>query len=284
MLSSKHLSRILRRAVAGLLVLALLTAAPLALTAAEDPESSSPALPALPDAPVGEKSTVVVAAPKGIRVFADSSLSGASTNYPAGTELTVSSCKNGTSCVYDSTGTIRGYCSSTGLVDGSDTLYFLPPYLCENGLVSDLVDLDYYLLTHPDSLLINGRDDTVLLQRDVLDLLERLAKEPELADNQIWIESGYTTSDSDPYHIEFNSGMLKCSTSTGCVFEISLHDANGKKLEVQMQGTLVKKMSRYNFSLYNNPNRNGVFYYGLFGDYLPVDIPMSEMPRLAVHS
>lgn len=260
-------SGILARSLCGLCALLLTATAPVCLAASGGDEE-----------PV-VKTQMVAAAGKGVQVYTNESLAGGSVNYPAGSLLTVASNGNGVYRVYDQSGNIQGYCSAVNLADKEDLIFCLPPYLVEDGVFSDMVDLDYYLYTHPDSLLINGKDDTILLQRTVIEALEKVAVKLG-SDYQLWIEEGYAISSAEPYVIEV--GNMHLSFNTGCALILSVHDGAGVKKDLTLQSSANKLMISGGFTLNDNPGGKGVYYYNLFPNYLGVDIPLDEMPMIAV--
>lgn len=255
------------RSLCALCALLLTAAAPVCLAAS--------------DAGAGnvQKTQMVAASGKGVQVYNNESLTGGAVSYPEGSLLTVSSGKDGICRVYDQNGNIQGYCSAVNLVDPQDMLFYLPPYLVENGQVSDMMDLDYYLYTHPESLLINGKDDTILLQRSVIEALEKVAVKLG-TDYQLWIEEGYAVSSAEPYVIDI--GNSRVSFNTGCALILSVHDGSGIKTDLTLQSAVNKTMISGGFTLNDNPSGNGVYYYNTHANYLGVDIPADEMPMIAV--
>lgn len=260
-------SGILTRSLCGICALLLLATAPVCLAASDGNGGNV------------QKTRMIAASGKGVQVYTNESLAGGSVSYPAGSVLTVAPDGNGVCRVYDQNGNIQGYCSAVNLVDEEDMLFCLPPYLVEDGQVSDMIDLDYYLYTHPESLLINGKDDTILLQRSVITALEKVAV--RLGTNyQLWIEEGYAVSNAEPYVIEV--GNIHVSFNTGCALILSVHDGSGIKKDLTLQSSANKLLTSGGFTLNDNPGGNGVYYYNYFPEYLGVDIPADEMPMIAV--
>lgn len=132
-------------------------------------------------------------------------------SFSCGEAISVSKHSDGVYCVYSGESVI-GYCSANGLIGVDSIVYRYVPYKLEsdasgNVLVSDLVDLDYYIY-ESDSRLVNGGDGVTLIQRATLEKLEAAADKID-GKYTLRIVSAYAPSSSDPgFGIPSNTGAL----------------------------------------------------------------------------
>lgn len=136
---------------------------------------------------------------------------GAISSLSCGEAVSVSKHSDGVYCVY-SGGSVIGYCSANGLVGVDSIIYRYVPYKLETDasgkvLVSDLVDLDYYIY-ESDSRLVNGGDGVTLVQRATLEKLEAAASKID-GKYTLRIVSAYAPSSADPgLGVPSNTGAL----------------------------------------------------------------------------
>lgn len=216
-----------------------------------------------------EVAKMVVAAKK-LNVFGDDSLSGTPIkSYVCGETISVSKYSDGVFSVL-SGGSVIGYCSPVDLVGEDSIVYTYVPYklgVDASGatLVSDLVDLDYYIYEN-DSLLTAAGEGKLLLQRETLEKLEDAA---ELlgAKYSLRITSAYTPSSSDPgYGIPSNTGALITISVRQGDIEWSLAD----------MPQIASIMASAGFSIVDA--EACVFCDDAYTSYLGVDLDLSDLP------
>ncbi len=211
----------------------------------------------------------IVAAEK-LNIYANENLSGeAVASYRAGDRLTVSKHKDGVLCVIGEAG-IKGYCSPVDLVGIDSVVYRYVPYKLGKDasggiLVSDLVDLDYYIYDR-DSKITNGSGETLLIQRATVKKLEEAAAAIG-GKYSVRIMSAYRPSSSDP--------GLGVPSNTGALLKISVRQGD---VEWQLSDlpSFISAMEKAGFSLVDG--QSAYFCDNEYTSYLGVDYDTGNLP------
>lgn len=248
--------KVCKRAVAALMLAALMLILPPALCGA-----------AVSGAPETFERKVVAAK---LNVYGNDSLSGAPIiSYPAGTLLTLTKYKDGVLCVMGKSG-VRGYCSPVDLVSPDSLVYTSVPYrlgvdAAGNSLVSDLVDLDYYIYDS-DSRLMNGADGITLIQRATLDRLEAAVARID-AKYTVRVMWAYRPSSADP--------GIGVPSNTGALLKISVRQGD-IEWELSDLPAFLSAMESAGFSIADG--QTDVFYDNDYTSYLGVDYDTEKLP------
>lgn len=204
-------------------------------------------------------------------------------SYTRGSRLSVSLNGDGSCSVYDGSGNLAGYCSPVDLVEPGTPLFVQPPYLYsadENGnpLVFDLIDLDLYLSENVSDLYKNpsedGSEKLVLIQRCLMEDLEKAASNLAAKGIGLWVDGGYRPDDSVPggmgaYHtgtvlslvLIQNNSELNLSPNTAAFREA--------KNILQMNGFYLAEDSSY------------IFSYDYYDKCYGVILDLTTLPRIA---
>lgn len=216
-----------------------------------------------------EEQRMLIASEK-LNIMGSPDLSGgAISSLSCGEVVSVSKHSDGVYCVY-SGGSVIGYCSANGLVGVDSIVYRYVPYktaIDASGrvLVSDLVDLDYYIY-ESDSRLVNGGDGAVLIQRATLEKLEAAASKID-GKYTLRIASAYAPSSSDPgLGVPSNTGALITLLVRQGDIEWSLADLP----------QVASAMVAAGFSIVNGADNT--FCDDGYTAYLGVDYDLSNLP------
>lgn len=190
-------------------------------------------------------------------------------SFACGENISVSKYSDGIYCVY-SGGSVIGYCSANGLVGVDSVTYRYVPYKLGTDasgkvLVSDLVDLDYYIY-ETDSRLVNGADGVTLVQRATLEKLEIAAAEIGKK-YTLRIVSAYAPSSSDP--------GLGVPANTGALITLSVRQGDIEWSLADLP-QIASAMAAAGFSIVDGSDN--IFCDDGYTAYLGVDYDLSNLP------
>ncbi len=219
-----------------------------------------------------------------VRIYSNRSLTGATlASYTRGSRLSVSLNGDGSCTVYDNGGNIAGYCSPVDLVEPGTPLFVQAPYLYatdEYGdpLVFDLLDLDLYLSENPSKLFKNPSDDgsekIVLIQRGLLEDLEKAASDLAAKGIGLWVDAGYRPDETAP------GGMG--AYNTGTVLNLVLIQ-NNAELNLSPNSSAfrnAKNILQMN-GFYLAEGSSTVFSYDYYYDCYGAMLDLTALPRIA---